>query len=166
MFRGIKLQLRPGTSEVRDVFDENGSSYLRVGSTIAFAPSDDPQVAVLIVCDEPMVSQMYGAYVAAPYVAAVMEEILPYIGVERNWTDEERVNMNTTIGNYVGYDIASATAGMKNLGIKYNIIGDGDIINYQAPRREAVLINQAEPLPFIPEMLFRINMLLCLICHK
>lgn len=89
------------------MFDENGSSYLRVGSTIAFAPSDDPQVAVLIVCDEPMVSQMYGAYVAAPYVAAVMEEILPYIGVERNWTDEERVNMNTTIGNYVGYDIAS-----------------------------------------------------------
>ena len=130
---GYKIAAKTGTSEVRDVFDENGSSYLRVGSTIAFAPSDDPQVAVLIVCDEPMVSQMYGAYVAAPYVAAVMEEILPYIGVERNWTDEERVNMNTTIGNYVGYDIASATAGMKNLGIKYNIIGDGDIINYQAP---------------------------------
>ena len=130
---GYKIAAKTGTSEVRDVFDENGSSYLRVGSTIAFAPSDDPQVAVLIVCDEPMVSQMYGAYVAAPYVAAVMEEILPYIGVERNWTDEERVNMNTTIGNYVGYDIASATAGMKNLGIKYIIIGDGDIINYQAP---------------------------------
>ena len=115
------------------MFDENGNSYLRVGSTVAFAPSDDPQVAVLIVCDEPMVSQMYGAYVAAPYVAAVMEEILPYLGVERNWTDEERVNMNTTIGNYVGYDVASATAGMKNLGIKYNIVGDGDTINYQAP---------------------------------
>lgn len=61
---GYKIAAKTGTSELRDVFDENGNSYLRVGSTVAFAPSDDPQVAVLIVCDEPMVSQMYGAYVA------------------------------------------------------------------------------------------------------
>ncbi len=130
---GYKIAAKTGTSEVRDVFDENGNSYLRVGSTVAFAPSDDPQIACLIICDEPMVSQVYGAYVAAPYVAAVMEEILPYIGVERNWSEEDRANMNTTIRNYVGSNVSDAISAMKNLGIKYNIVGDGDTVTYQSP---------------------------------
>lgn len=130
---GYKIAAKTGTSEVRDVLAEGGESFLRVGSTVAFAPADDPQVAVIIVCDQPMTQQIYGAYVAAPYVAAVMEEILPYIGVERQWTDEERANMNTTVRNYVDEPISTAISSLKNLGIKYNIVGDGDTVTYQAP---------------------------------
>lgn len=80
-----------------------------------------------------MTSQIYGAYVAAPYVAAVMEEVLPYIGVERQWSDEERAKMNTTVRDYVGAPVANAITNMKNLGIKYNIVGNGEEVTYQAP---------------------------------
>lgn len=130
---GYKIAAKTGTSEVRDVLDDNGNSFLRVGSTVAFAPADDPQIACIIVCDEPMTSQIYGAYVAAPYVAAVMEEVLPYIGVERQWSDEERAKMNTTVRDYVGAPVANAITNMKNLGIKYNIVGNGEEVTYQAP---------------------------------
>ena len=62
-----------------------------------------------------------------------MEEVLPYIGVERQWSDEERAQMNTTVRDYVGAPVANAITNMKNLGIKYNIVGNGEEVTYQAP---------------------------------
>lgn len=130
---GYKIAAKTGTSEVRDILDEEGNSFLRVGSTVAFAPADDPQVAVLIVCDQPSCENIYGAYVAAPYVAAVLEEILPYLGVERNYTEEELANMNVTLRNYVGLSVTDVTQDLKARGITCKVYGEGDKVTYQAP---------------------------------
>ena len=51
-------------------------------STVAYAPADDPQIAVLILVDEPQGYGLYGSTVAAPYVAGVIENAMPYLGVE------------------------------------------------------------------------------------
>ena len=63
-----------------------------VCSTVAFAPADDPQYAIIIMVDEPTEGTLYGSVVAAPYVANVMETILPYLGVEAFYTEKELEN--------------------------------------------------------------------------
>ena len=54
-----------------------------VCSTVAYAPADDPQVAIIIIVDEPTKGSLYGSTVAAPYVSDALEKILPYLGIEK-----------------------------------------------------------------------------------
>jgi len=54
-------------------------------STVAYAPADDPQVAIIIIVDEPTKGSLYGSTVAAPYVSDALEKILPYLGYEPNF---------------------------------------------------------------------------------
>ena len=54
-----------------------------VCSTVAYAPADNPEIAVIIIVDEPTKgSVFYGSSVAAPYVSGVLEKTLPYLGFE------------------------------------------------------------------------------------
>ncbi|MEG2350302.1 MAG: penicillin-binding transpeptidase domain-containing protein [Hungatella sp.] len=52
-----------------------------ISSFIGFAPADDPQVIALITIDEP-VGIYYGGTIAAPVIADVFRNILPYLGIE------------------------------------------------------------------------------------
>ncbi len=52
-------------------------------STVAYAPADDPQVAIIIIVDEPTKGSLYGSTVAAPYVSDALEKILPYLGIAK-----------------------------------------------------------------------------------
>ena len=62
--------------------DEFKESEQYICSTVAYAPADDPQIAVLILVDEPQGYGLYGSTVAAPYVAGVIENAMPYLGIE------------------------------------------------------------------------------------
>lgn len=52
-----------------------------ISSFIGFAPANDPQVIALITIDEP-VGIYYGGTIAAPVVADIFKNILPYLGIE------------------------------------------------------------------------------------
>jgi stage V sporulation protein D (sporulation-specific penicillin-binding protein) len=56
-----------------------------VCSTVAYAPADDPEIAIIIIVDEPTKGSLYGSTVAAPYVSDALEKILPYLGYEPNF---------------------------------------------------------------------------------
>ncbi len=51
-------------------------------STVAYAPADKPEIAIIIIVDEPTGTNLYGSSVAAPYVSDALELILPYLGLE------------------------------------------------------------------------------------
>lgn len=51
-----------------------------IASFVGFAPADDPQVVALIAIDEPE-GIYYGGTIAAPVIAEVFENILPYLGI-------------------------------------------------------------------------------------
>lgn len=53
-----------------------------ISSFLGFAPADDPQVIALITIDEP-VGIYYGGTIAAPVIADIFSNILPYLDVER-----------------------------------------------------------------------------------
>lgn len=64
------------------------SSNRYISSFIGFAPADDPQVLTLILIDEPE-GVYYGGTIAAPVVGEIYNNILPYLGFEKNLQDEE-----------------------------------------------------------------------------
>lgn len=52
-----------------------------ISSFIGFAPADNPQVIALITIDEPQ-GIYYGGTIAAPVIADIYRNILPYMGIE------------------------------------------------------------------------------------
>lgn len=131
--KGYRICGKTGTSEKFDILDEDGNSYLRIGSTVAYAPADDPQIAILIVVDEPTCSNTYGSNVAAPYCAAFFDEILPHMGIEPSYTPEELATLKMNVGSYVGLSVSEAKEKAKQAGLTVETVGDGDIITNQVP---------------------------------
>ena len=59
-----------------------------IASFIGFAPADDPEVIALITIDEPQ-GIYYGGTIAAPVVSNIFDNILPYLGIEKEELPEE-----------------------------------------------------------------------------
>ena len=131
--------------------EEFAVSEKYVCSTVAFAPADDPQYAIIIMVDEPTKGTLYGSVVAAPYVANVMETILPYLGVEAVYTESELKNMAKTMPNLVGYSVSAAKNYCQKLGIDIEIVGaDEGIIRRQYPEGGTVVEkNSAKILAYV-----------------
>ncbi len=157
--KGYKVAAKTGTSEKRDKYDENGERPYRVGSCVGFAPSDDPKISAIIIVDEPMKGAVYGSTVAAPYLSKLFASLLPYLGVEKQYTEEDLASMEVTVGSYVGSDPAVAKEDLINKGIGFEIIGDGDVVTAQVPAEGSVMNSEngnvilycgdAEPTPYI-----------------
>ncbi len=106
-----------------------------IASFLAFAPADDPQVIALVLIDEPQ-GTYYGGQVAGPVMKEILQNALPYLDVEPKYTEEElkrddvaRVN----VPDFVDKTIAEAKKVLVSLGIRYEIVGDGESIKTQFP---------------------------------
>lgn len=127
---GYEVAAKTGTSQKFDILDENGNSYLRIGSTVAFAPIDSSGIAVIIVVDEPQSQVKYGSTVAAPYISALLTKVLPYLEYE----SEAKSDTYTTEA-YRGMNINSAKKLLSDNNIKYEVIGSGNIVTSQLPEK-------------------------------
>ncbi len=130
---GYKVAAKTGTSQKRDILNENGESYLYVGSCVAYAPADDPQIAALIVVDEPLGGSIYGSIVAAPYISDLMEEVLPYIGVESSFSEGEEQRAHVKVWDYTGFSKERVITNIRNQGLKYEFVGNGPEVVSQVP---------------------------------
>lgn len=113
---GYRIAAKTGTSEKLDKQDASGGYSLRIGSCAAFAPFDDPEIAMIIVVDEPTTAH-YGATVAAPYISRMMTKVLPYLGHRPVYKEGEELLEEVTVGQYVGMTVADAKAALKKLGV-------------------------------------------------
>ncbi|MBE6585426.1 MAG: PASTA domain-containing protein [Ruminococcaceae bacterium] len=131
---GYRVAAKTGTSEKIDKKNEmnDGRNYY-VCSCVGFAPADDPEIAVLILVDEPTKGVLYGSYVAAPYVANVMEQVLPYLGVEAVYTDKELAHMAVETPYLVGWSVSAAKKYAADAGFEVEIVGEGSVIRNQSP---------------------------------
>jgi len=103
-------------------------------STVAFAPADDPEIAIIIIVDEPTAGVLYGSTVAAPYVANALKNIMPYLGVEAVYTQEELDKMAVKIGNYRHWSVSAAVSAIERAGYEYEIVGELDgVVTSQLP---------------------------------
>lgn len=65
-----------------------------ISSFIGFAPADSPQVIALITIDEPE-GIYYGGTIAAPVIGDIFENILPYLGIEREVLETGEADENS-----------------------------------------------------------------------
>ena len=113
-----------------------------VVSFLCFAPADDPQIMMLITMDTP--SRSTGTYVSggnmvAPYASHIMEEILPYLGIEPSYSAEELMGVDTTVPNVIGMTVQEAKDRMKERGFTCKVEGDGESITDQTPVGGAII---------------------------
>ena len=125
---GYSVAAKTGTSQKFDVLDENGNSYLRIGSTVAYAPSDGRGIAAIIVVDEPTSTVKYGSVVAAPYISELFSKVLPHLEYE---SSKEEVNV--TVGSYVGLSVTEASSNLDGAKINYEVVGNGMTVVSQMP---------------------------------
>ncbi len=132
---GYLVAAKTGTSQKFDILDENGNSYLRIGSTVAYAPSNENGIAVIIVVDEPQSQVKYGSTVAAPYVSNLLTSILPYL----DYNSSSDPSMYS-VGNYIGADISSVVDGLKKNQVNYVVIGNGNSVISQIPAADVSIL--------------------------
>jgi len=129
---GYRVGGKTGTSQKIDVFHKTGTMQY-IASYCGFAPADDPQYAMLVFFDEPHGSSYYGAAVAGPVFAKTMEEILPYLGVERKYTDAELAKLDMKAPDVVGKTIAEAKAALGKMKLVPKVYGSGAKVISQVP---------------------------------
>ena len=130
---GFSIGGKTGTGEKIDVFDANGQRVRdKIVSFVGIAPMDDPEYIVLAALDTPSYScgtYVSGGAMAAPTVGAILQEILPYLGVPREPGQEVWVSLE----DYRGMTAGEAEKQLQHLGLKARCQGDQDLITGQIP---------------------------------
>ena len=138
---GYRIGGKTGTSE-KVAQDVAGGPKEYIVSFIGVAPADDPQIVILVLLDTP--SNDCGVYIsggqmAAPTVGKMMADILPYMGIEPEYTDTEKTYMDKTVPNVTGLTVEQAKAALQEVGLNARVIGDGDKITQQLPGGSTVV---------------------------
>jgi stage V sporulation protein D (sporulation-specific penicillin-binding protein) len=118
-----------------------------ISSFVGFAPADNPQVMAIILIDEP-VGIYYGGTIAAPVIAEVFNNILPYLGIEPTYSEKEIQELNIgkfEVPNFVGLSKKEA----KKLIASYpfeeiHYLGEGDIVKEQFPLEKEMIENNSD----------------------
>ncbi|MBE7040787.1 MAG: PASTA domain-containing protein [Ruminococcaceae bacterium] len=132
--KGYRVAGKTGTSEK---VPRGSNKY--ISSFIAFAPANDPKIACLVVLDEPSNGQYYGGAIAAPVVGKILEDTLRYMGVEPQYTEEERQNLEVFVPDVKGLSIENAGKNLRNEGLTYRIVGNGSTVLNQTPKTGSTL---------------------------
>ena len=131
--QGYRVGGKTGTSQKLDSDDPDA----RISSFVGVAPCDDPEIAVLVILDEPQNSvdgEVFGGYLAAPVVGQIMSQALPYLGVEKIYTAEEAAVADVAVPSVVGYEVANAQVVLtRDKGLQVNVVGNGSTVLRQFP---------------------------------
>lgn len=123
---GYRVAGKTGTSQ------KLGSDGEYVASFGCFAPANDPEIAVLILVDEPE-GQINGGQICTPVAAQVVEKTLEYMGVERQYSDEELEKLDTLTPSLIGKTTVDAVALLEEKGFEIKVVGEGEKVISQMP---------------------------------
>lgn len=125
---GYHVAGKTGTSE------KTGSDEVKyIASFAGFAPCDDPEITVVIIIDAPGTARYSGGDIAAPVAGEIFEKVLPYLGVEPTYTDEELAKLSESTSDYVGKTISAAKSELASTEHTVRVIGSGDTVVAQSP---------------------------------
>ena len=110
---GYNIGAKTGTSQKVSKILQTGDHYLYIGSCITVAPIENPEIAVFVMLDEPKGDKYYGGVISAPVNSQIMADVLPYLGYEPSYSEEELKSLTLTVPDTVGAstDDAKSNAG-------------------------------------------------------
>lgn len=127
---GYAVGGKTGTSTKLAESSESKSKY--IVSFAAIAPADNPQVAMLIVCDEPN-QDLGGGALCAPIAAQVVEQAMSELNIEPKYDEEETKKLSIRTPNTIGKAVTQAKEMLKNANLSYKVVGNGDTVISQSP---------------------------------
>ncbi len=131
--QGYSVGAKTGTSVKTEIKAQTGETFY-IASTVAFAPVENPQIAVLIAVDGLTPEQsFYGGTVAAPIASDILTEVLPYLGVEAQYSEDDVEAIGQPLPNLRGYNVDDAGVKLKDLGYTFRIVGTGYNVRSQVP---------------------------------
>jgi stage V sporulation protein D (sporulation-specific penicillin-binding protein) len=117
---GYRIGGKTGTAEKL-----SGGSYKTgkvEGSMVALAPMDDPQIAVLVIVDEPQGLIKFGSTTAGPCVKDILSDVLRYLNIAPSYTQAELAAMQrsyTIVPDMTGMSFSDAAGNLLGSGLTY-----------------------------------------------
>lgn len=138
---GYSVGGKTGTStKLGESKEGEGDKY--IVSFAAIAPSDDPEIAMLIIVDEPN-QDLGGGALCAPIAAQVTQEAMNVLGIEPKYDEKEMKNLSKETPNVVGESLDDAKAALKENNLNYVVIGDESTVTRQCPSGADAIPNGA-----------------------
>ncbi len=138
---GYRIGAKTGTSQKVSKILETGDSYLYIGSCITVAPIDDPEIAVFVMLDEPKGDKYYGGIISAPVNSKIMTDVLPYLGYEASYTEDELKKLTVSVPETVGSTLEEAKAKVNASKLQHQVVGSGDTVVRQLPEAGNQVLN-------------------------
>ncbi len=109
-------------------------------SFAAIAPSDHPEIASLILIDEPN-EDLGGGALCAPISAQVTEQAMQVLGVEPKYSEKEAKDLSISTPALIGLTTDSAKASLSEKNLKTKIVGSGKKVISQSPSAGSAIPN-------------------------
>lgn len=125
---GYKIGGKTGTAQ--KVIDGKYAQGKYICSFIGIAPTDDPQIVVLAIVDEPTGVMAFGSTTAGPIVKEIMQDSLKYLGIEEKYTEEEKEEFEkeqVVVPDVRNLNIGDASKILEEAGLKANLDTDIEI---------------------------------------
>ena len=128
--KGYEIGGKTGTSEADPNHPEEGY----VSSFLAIAPVENTKLTVLLTLYKPQVKNHYGGHIAAPAVAQMLSEILPYLNIPSNISTDNVQLANITVPNVTNKKISDVKKQLKELKLQPDTKApDDEIVKEQVP---------------------------------
>lgn len=104
---------------------DGGYSNETYSSFIGMAPMDDPQIALLVIVDNPK-GVKYGSTTAAPGAKLILQDTLRYLDLQPQYTKEEQAALNenqVTVPDLRGERLEEATGILGGMSLEYKASG-------------------------------------------
>lgn len=116
---GYRLAGKSGTAQKASNGIYQAGAY--IGSYVAVAPVEDPQLVVLTIIDEPRGGSYYGGVVAAPVARDIMSYSLRYLGVNPDNTGSSDSSPKVAIPEIRNMKISEAKEKLSKSGLGYRL---------------------------------------------
>ena len=151
---GYRIAGKTGTSQTTET--ETTGRY--VVSFSAVAPSDNPEIVVLVVLDHPTIGEVSGAKMGAWTAASIAKRVLNYMDVEKVYTEDDAAKIRNVyyVGDYVGRDLVSVKREIKDSTRLYNVevigeVTENSVVTGQYPEAGTYIAREGTIILYVTE---------------
>lgn len=137
---GLRIGGKTGTAQKVENGRYKSGEY--IVSFIGFAPADNPQIVVYVAVDNPKKTTQFGGVVAAPIVGQIIEDVAPFVGIEKSKEQLEKDYrygdpITVKVPNFIGQTKDDIAKQFYPFRIEWH--GEGTKIGNQLPEVDSVI---------------------------
>lgn len=148
---GLQIAAKTGTSQTYDPAIGGYSDTSFIASALALFPAEEPRYIVYIAVHRPMGSTYWGATIVAPLIKNIIEQMIPFAGLEAAGVQEYKLNSQVSLAravypqpqeelpDFTGMALRQALSFFNANQVFYKIEGNGKTIIDQFPPPNTLL---------------------------